>query len=476
MASNQLSDAFDFDMPDPSQVQAQDDATWQKEAFMGNGGTQTNLANAQHAFQGISGGSPEYQQAKKMQDLFGSILQKVNADSPDNEDPYDKQARIAQQVSTQFASVNPKIAMAANDALIKLQQAKAQQASLGAKTQEEQAKAEVEKAGADYVVGNPTTGTSYGTVPLYINGQLNKDFSTQVSELKAKAATAGDNGVGLLDDKTWANSKVAVQAARSSSEIQKAQIAAAASLAKAQQRGQPLNPVQQQVMKDGVAQEGFAQGVKQLASYIADNPEALTVKAHIGTMIDKVTTQVSAGLGGDAALTPDEQLRATNLSAPKLPNGNANPDYIADPAIRSMVMNLAFLKARANVGGRITQQEIGWAKQMVGGDNPDPRVMLHQLGVLMQSSQMTWQTRARAAPTILDHPSSKEGFDNVNADMSDTLSTINAAAKKLGGPGVNPIASAPASGIVKMYKGGKSYSIPADKVADAKTHGYTDKQ
>lgn len=445
MTSKQLSDAFDFDMPDPNEIQAGEDTQFQKDSLHPQG-AQQGTAISQRGFTQMAGGSPEVQNARRMQDLFGQILTNVNATAPDNEDPYDKQARIARAVSTQFASVNPKIAMSANDALIKLQQAKTQQSYLSAKTADENAAALGKRAddAVRHIASiDPQTQqiTSYGSVQLYdpMTGKPNPTSDEEIADAKQKAADAGVTDTGLYSDKTYLDAKSRAGDLKAQSAIQVAQLQAAAKLQAAANHAVPLNPMQQKTMTEGIAQEGFTQGVRQLAGYVADNPLALTEKNKFATFLDKVSTQVAAGLGADGTLSPSEELALQSFKAQKLPTGNANPAYLSNPAVQSMLTQLAFMKARANVGGRITQVEINWARQMLGGDSPDPKVLIHQLGVVAQGAQMAWESRVRAAPTIMDHPSSADGFNNVNNDLSDTVSFINNAAKRLGGPGVNPV-------------------------------------
>lgn len=152
MADEQQSPLLDLGqlMPDPTAVQGAVADQWQARlAQAGNNPIARNQILQQMYGQALSGGDPRVQEAVQQRQTMQDIMQQVNEAAPDNEDPLDYQQRLSTAMLKGMSTVNPRIAIAAAQNLVRIQEARQQRSLLSADTSIEQAKAtEAQAAGA----------------------------------------------------------------------------------------------------------------------------------------------------------------------------------------------------------------------------------------------------------------------------------------------------------------------------------------
>jgi hypothetical protein len=160
-------------------------------------------------------GNPLVNHARTIQDQFKSILQDVNANAPDDEDPIDSNTRLNQGILRGMASVSPQMAMQAAGNLVKLQQARTQQDLLSAETDQRQALTEQEqtatrgaKEASRYVpvevgkdaFGFPTFKAVGDEIQMYdANGNYrSNDFARDYTQSIADARKNGAQNVTMM--------------------------------------------------------------------------------------------------------------------------------------------------------------------------------------------------------------------------------------------------------------------------------------
>lgn len=206
----------DYSVPDPQDVLAAQAGQYRKEQESGTG-SERALSNIRFGLQQFAGGGPEVQRAQNVKERFSAIMQGVSAHEDPNEDPITSQIRLAHALSTGMIDVAPHVAMQANEQLIKLQQAKQQQALLQAQTQHAQAETKKEnfQQGLNEKLGQVVfarqgdpdeKGLPTGLVSMGTLDPSDPDYAQKVAELQAEAAKQGHQVVPMLA-KDFVNSK-----------------------------------------------------------------------------------------------------------------------------------------------------------------------------------------------------------------------------------------------------------------------------
>ncbi len=247
MAANDGIDTGDYGAEDPQDILAQQANQYGKEQMSGNA-TDRAISNIRYGLQSAVGGGPQVQQARAVQDRMKQIIAQVQGTASDDEDPIQSQMRMASAMATGMADVSPKIAMMANDKMVKLQQASTQQkylqaetADKTAQTQEAQLKTAQGKVASNYIVfdsgKDQTTGLpsmqSYGQ-PLSLykpDGSIDPDFYTKLNKQMQDAKDQGANAPMYLPADAYQNGKGAVADTRAKVQLAQAQL-------KAQQQAQ----------------------------------------------------------------------------------------------------------------------------------------------------------------------------------------------------------------------------------------------
>lgn len=254
----QQTDMYD-DTPDPQDVQnavsAQDQSTvanardWQSRSIAGAQQGFNTAANGLSALTGNPNiGNPQVVQARKISLAMKGILTDVNNSAPDDEDPLDKNLRVAQEVSKRMIDISPQLAMKALQQTQKIQEAKAQQANLTSETNERnvttaerQRQATVNKALGTIVFakqGEPDAqGLPTGLVAVDSIDPSDPDYAQKAMRIMSDAKQNGDTVIPMSGDKFF-NSKDSTAAIRGQYQMAAAQERTRAALDVAQQKTQ----------------------------------------------------------------------------------------------------------------------------------------------------------------------------------------------------------------------------------------------
>lgn len=228
MANDQVSSAFDFGVDNPDDMQAAEDQQYQQQMSKPGLGSAQSWVIANQGANTARGGSPEVLQAKKMQGAMQNIMQQVQSTAPPNEDPLDYQLRLSKAMMSGMSDVNPQVAMKATENAVRLQQAKAQQATLAAKGEEEQQKSKLSALTGKSlnVAGVNKDGElqSFGTVDLN-----DPEAAVKISQMKQQAQAAGVTA-GVMSDDALTQGKLAVALQKNQASMEAAQTRANAML------------------------------------------------------------------------------------------------------------------------------------------------------------------------------------------------------------------------------------------------------
>lgn len=189
-------------------------------------------------------GTPQVVQARKISDAMKAILTDVNSEVGDDADPIDKSLKIAQEVSKRMANISPQMALQGLQQTVKLQEAKNQQALLGAQTtavrqstDEKTRQAQVNKALGTIVFakqGEPDAhGLPTGLVSVGSLDPSDPDYATKAMKIITDAKANGDTVLPMSADK-FVNSKDSTAAIRGQYQLAAAQERTRAALATAQ--------------------------------------------------------------------------------------------------------------------------------------------------------------------------------------------------------------------------------------------------
>lgn len=223
-----------------AQVSAQDNANVAQAPNAFRQGAALQQAGGNQFAQGISQltgnpniGDPRVVQQRQISDAMKSILTSVNAASPDNENPLDKNIRLSEAISKQMMNISPAIAMKALQQSAQFQEAKNQQSLLTTQTAGVQ-QAQAEKARQDKVnaalgtvvfakQGPTENGLPTGLVSVGTLDPSDPDYAQKALKIVNDAKANGDT-VMPMSSKDFVNSKDTTAAVRAQATIQKAQI------------------------------------------------------------------------------------------------------------------------------------------------------------------------------------------------------------------------------------------------------------
>lgn len=463
--SNGMSDAFDFGMQDPNDMQSQEDQ--QYGADMANprlGSAQGNVI-MQRGFNNFAGGSPQVKRAQAMQSAMSQILTSADAQMGDSADPLDKQILIAQGVQRKFADLDPKIAMSANDRLIQLQQAKTQQATLSLNQQEAQLKLNQQKleggslnvAGFDAKTGEYKT---YGTIDA-----SDPQAAQKLAQYK-QVALAGGVSAGILSDDALAKNKDTLAFMKINAGIQEAQIRAnamtQAALIRAQAQGNAMNS------RDAMMTNRVFSAANLGATALQNFTELPlgTTGGFLGIGSSPGPSMLQAGMDTLRNKAADETTRAYKTMSAGLER------------------NLAMIEMQGGLqGGQHFSEQIGSALAWREGDtNIDIMRKLAEARQIIVKGTQVYMTSPKLSPQLREvmQQSLSDLAQAVPFTVHDITSYL-AAQKK--NPGMTMADYAKSVGLgdegaapnmVRLYKNGVPHDIPADKADDAMTnHGYT---
>jgi hypothetical protein len=298
MATNQPTE--DYSVPEPQDVLAAQTQQYNKEQQSGSG-SERALSNIRFGMSQAAGGGPQVQRAQAVKDRFSAIMQGVGSHEDPDEDPLTSQMRLAHALSTGMIDVDPQIAMQANNQLIKLQQAKQQQAYLSAQTGHLQAETKKEdfQQGLNEKLGQVVfakqgdpdkNGMPTGLVSVGALDPSDPDYAQKVAELQAEAKKQGYQITPMLA-KDFVNSKDTLTAMQGQARVQAAQTAATerlqAAVLRSQQAGGTLDG--RSLAMVGRTVNGLAEGVASLHNItglqIGASSGVLGMGAHAGTGI-----------------------------------------------------------------------------------------------------------------------------------------------------------------------------------------------
>jgi hypothetical protein len=214
MGANTVADDFSSFAPDDPDVIQQNvtqgqNALWSRSDSGGR--YQQMIANGRDN----AVGNPLVNKARTIQNQFKSILEDVNSNAPEDEDPLDANVRLNQGILRGMADTSPQMAMQAAGNLVKLQQAKTQQDLLTSETDSRNAlteKEETETRGAKqearYIpveiskdaYGLPSYKKVGDEVPMYdADGNYrSQDFAKEYTQAIAGAKKNGAQNVTMM--------------------------------------------------------------------------------------------------------------------------------------------------------------------------------------------------------------------------------------------------------------------------------------
>lgn len=225
MAKNILSDSFDI--PDPADVIGQENAD-NNAGLASKNFAQQGAAIGNLVTRNFLGGSPALQKANAEQGAVAAAQQGM-APQAVGEDDTDYAIRRAHGVLQAVAPLDVNAANKVMDHIVTLQQAKQQQALLGAQTQEAEQKSAIERqTQGTFVVSSPDGTKSFGTVNRFNDdGTANPNFTSELQALQQ-----ANPGAQVATQQQFFANKGAIEAQRESARLalaqQKADIAKAA--------------------------------------------------------------------------------------------------------------------------------------------------------------------------------------------------------------------------------------------------------
>lgn len=193
-------------------------------------------------------GDPRVVQARKISLAMKGILTDVNSSAPENEDPMDKNLRVAQEISKRMIDISPQLAMKALQQTQKIQEAKNQQANLTSETNErnvttaeKQRQATVNKALGTIVFAKQgeadAQGLPTGLVAVDSIDPSDPDYAQKALKIMNDAKQNGDTVIPMSGDKFF-NSKDSTAAIRGQYQMAAAEERSRSALAVAQQKVQ----------------------------------------------------------------------------------------------------------------------------------------------------------------------------------------------------------------------------------------------
>lgn len=333
---------------------------------------------AQQAFQGTD---PRVAQAQAQQQQLKSILSDVQSSAPENEDPLDLQARLSARILTTMGQTNPQLAMQASQRLVQIQEAKAQRGLLSARAEAEQlgvkkAKFELEATAATprmmYYV-DPSNPDSPPLASVSLTGNDGKirdpaDIAGDMKDIQAK----NPNGMLVSGEQLW-NNKAQVANIRANALITAAMLRAQAAAGKSQLPAKERSDFAQ--ASGGMMAMGSA--VDQLSDFVDKFPDANTWAQAGSKFLANMGAQSQAAVASRATT---EDMGASNEAISKIDVPTA---WGTERGVyQSMVANLAWTLANSSFKGRVTNQEIMQAKNIIG-DSPNPAQIQQNLSNLM---------------------------------------------------------------------------------------------
>lgn len=244
--ANEQTPTADYGFDDPDQLQ-QAASTQQAQMYEKGDTTARQFQMITNGIQGAFG-NPVVNKARAVQERFKAILSQTNEDSPADEDPLDKQVRLAHAISIGMVDLSPQMATQAMGQLAQLQQAKLQRAHLTAETGKVEQEALSDQLKNKILQNSPATmvlakdaGKDENGLPQGYNavGSYDLKDDNTPAAMHAAIAEAAKNGDTLIpiSPKELLDSKYQVAVARGQYQNQSALIAAMGKIQTANAKG-----------------------------------------------------------------------------------------------------------------------------------------------------------------------------------------------------------------------------------------------
>jgi hypothetical protein len=192
------------------------------------------------------------------------------------------------------------------------------------------------------------------------------------------------------------------------------------------------------IVKDFVrssqANQKFAQSTRDLFTEITQSPEALTVagkaagfganiKAHAQGLIHSFAGPGATEFNIAAEQDPENQARWQE----KMVRAG-----ISSGVSQALVMDIAYaLASSMENGGRLSDQDIDRAIQVMGGNTPDPRKLTAVLGALFERRRETWGD-ALATTTLKGNPGAEGSWATTQKYFDEGTEALTAAYERFG--------------------------------------------
>lgn len=228
-----------YGLQDPDQLLAQQNAAYEQAQLRAPNASARNINAGLQSLNGMFGGGPAVNKARQVQAQFQSIMEQVNQNSPQDEDPLTKQLRTSQAISSGMIGIAPQVALRAQEQAVRIAQAQQQQGILNLKTQEAQQTLAQETYKNKLLQNTPQTmflaqdqGKDDNGMPLGYKAVKSYDLtdSNTPAAMRADMMAAKQNGQDLIpmNADTMAQTKLQYAQASGAARIQASMQAAMA--------------------------------------------------------------------------------------------------------------------------------------------------------------------------------------------------------------------------------------------------------
>lgn len=348
-----------FEMETPQEVLARTQALRSQQIGQGNI-FQQRSANVERALD-VLFGPPGMRDAKRRQDAM-IRAQKAAPTKMDGEDEVDYELRRLAHMRDNIADVSPEVAAQINTRLLELGEQKFQRSRLKAADvrSEEMHGLNVQEKKDEAVMRRLTTGSTYildqqtGTAKAYdlMDPAQSSTFAEDAKKPGSMIITPAQNFQLYLQNDTQA-------------------AALRVALAKADQDVSGSKVTLRDVEKASSGLLDLYATADRVFSVFDQNPDVLTGGSKGAAALDKVATELgAAGRIASGGVTKE----GTNIDTWLKENS------IQNTRMQGLVVGLAYSLAKTNdPGGRLSDNDLKMAVQMVGGDNPNPAAILANL-------------------------------------------------------------------------------------------------
>jgi len=404
MAGFQGFQGFDFESPEEIS------AKWQiglQNALRSGDKDKARMAMATQAAINVSGGTPEFKEAKKKKQILADASKAAFASGTGDE----VQQQMNFYAKVQEAAIEagiPDIAIQATDQLAQLRVLEDERARLKS--------AEVRAVEAhDLSIDTDTTALDLSRQMVLVdeegNAITNIDLKTDSERLKEELATNPNARLVTQEDFFDFTTEQLLQRER---------LAAAQKVAETKNISSDTIGVRK-YNESGVTQLNMVQSSNQMTALLTEAPEIFTAEKSLEGAIGNLASQGKAFVNG---VFNNGEFEAHVMGRP----GWAQ---IKSAQKKALVMNMAYALATSREGGRLTDQDIDRAIVSLGFlDNPDPRAVAQVMMDNVKAGLASWEKRSLIGDMKHHEPTT---YSVVRNSYLEGIAAIETLQQKLGG-------------------------------------------